>query len=301
VSNVLDDPANENIPGILYKPGLVADALSDGDQCEIDVPLLKSLGINTIAITQTDPTQDHDRCMQLLAENGIYVFLPLVDSRNIYVCESCASPGNVCSNFLCLSRASIPIPLRCTPTYLLFLRLLPDMTTCWQSQFRVVTCILVSAARDLTTFNSKTGLDDIAFKLAKPIKAAARDIKALRDAHGYRPIPVGYTSDRYAYDPSRTSFEQTADWMVCSDVTAETVDFLAVSSYEAYCGDDASYSESGYANATAYLRNYPAPFFFVDQSCLQDADGLWSGVRAVFGSDMVTRWSGTIVSEWSEE
>jgi hypothetical protein len=205
------------------------------------------------------------------------------------------------SNILCHSQTSTPIPPKSTPTCLPFLRLLPSMITCWQSQFRRGACILVSASTDFATFSSETSSDDIAFKLAKPIKAAARDIKALRDTHGYRPIPVGYTSDRYAYDPTRTSFEQTADWMVCSNILAETIDFLAVSSDGAYCGDDDSYSESGYANATMYLRNYPTPFFFVDQSCGEDADDLWFSIRAVFGTDMVTRWSGTIVSEWSEE
>lgn len=64
------------------------DPLSDGDQCALDIPLMKSMGFNTINVLQTDPSLNHDRCMQVLADNGMYLFLDLTDVNNDPVCVS---------------------------------------------------------------------------------------------------------------------------------------------------------------------------------------------------------------------
>jgi len=65
------------IKGLDYQPS--ADPIADFTGLQRDVPYFKQLGINVIRCYQTDYTLTHEKGMQLLADNGIYVMIDLSD------------------------------------------------------------------------------------------------------------------------------------------------------------------------------------------------------------------------------
>lgn len=66
------------IRGIDYQPGGAADAkdpLIDEEACKRDIDKFKDLGANVVRIYTVDNTKNHDKCMGLLADAGIYLVL----------------------------------------------------------------------------------------------------------------------------------------------------------------------------------------------------------------------------------
>jgi hypothetical protein len=126
------------------------------------------------------------------------------------------------------------------------------------------------------------------------IKAAARDMKAYRDSKGYRKFPVGYSAADIA--ELRPMLQ---DYLTCGGNTSEIIDMFALNSYE-WC-DPANYNTSGYSNLESMAVDFPVPIFFSETGCNVPGPRLFEDQAAVFGSEMVNDWSGSIIYEWIQE
>ena len=125
--------------------------------------------------------------------------------------------------------------------------------------------------------------------------AAAADLKAYRDAKGYRPIPIGYSAtDTGGLRPV------LQDYLVCRENASERLDFFSLNSYE-WCGTQTSYEVSGYMALQKEFENYPAPVFFSETGCNTVPPRDFADQTAIFGPNMLSTWSGAIIYEWIQE
>ncbi|KAK7748002.1 hypothetical protein SLS53_001254 [Cytospora paraplurivora] len=236
------------------------DPLVDSAQCKRDAALMQELGANSIRVYHVDASSDHSDCMSTFADAGIYLLVDL-DTFGTYI--------------------------------------LP--TTPWwnQTQYERFSAVMDEFQQYDNTLGFFVGNEVIAQasqSLAAPfIKAAARDMKAYRDAKGYREIPVGYSAADIA--ELRPMLQ---DYLTCGGNSSDNVDFFSLNSYE-WCGSSATYSTSGYSNLESEAVNFPVPIFFSETGCNTVQPRTFSDQAAIFGDEMVNDWSGAIIYEWIQE
>ena len=127
------------------------------------------------------------------------------------------------------------------------------------------------------------------------VLAAATDLKAYRDAKGYRKIPVGYSAtDTAVLRP------MLQDYVVCRPSASERLDFYSLNSYE-WCGSQTSYTVSGYNVLQDYAKNYPVPIFLSEDGCNTAPPRDFSDQSVILGPQMDGTWSGAIIYEWIQE
>ncbi|KAF2170048.1 glycoside hydrolase family 72 protein [Zasmidium cellare ATCC 36951] len=226
------------------------DPLAQGDQCQLDASLMKTLGANAIRVYHVDPAADHDACMSAFSDAGIYVFLDL-DTFSTYV--------------------------------------LPDNPSWNDTQLQAYSKVMdVFHNYDNVAgfFVGNEVLTTGANSIAAPyVKAAARDMKAYRDSKGYRNIPVGYSAADIAQ--LRPNLQ---NYLACGSNTSESLDFFSLNAYEwcgESTFQTSGYAELQ-KNASDYNIpiffsetgcNQPSPRNFGDQSAILGPDmaDTWSG------------------------
>jgi hypothetical protein len=189
------------IRGLDYQPGGaagadtksgVADPIADVAGCKRDIEYFKDLGINTIRVYSVDNSLNHDECMNMLADAGIYLALDVNNPR------------------YALNRDD-PQPSY-NDVYL-------------QSVFATIDAFQ-GYDNTLLFFSGNEVINTPANSNCAPyIKAVTRDMKQYIRSRGYRQIPVGYS----AADVEENRY-QTALYMNCGTPDSRS-DFFAFNDY----------------------------------------------------------------------
>ena len=154
-----------------------SDPLADGAACKRDLPYLQQLETNVIRVYAINTSVNHDECLNLFANNGIYIVADL------------SEPG------LSISRDS---PSWTVELYNRYTEVVDQM-----AQYPNVLGFF--AGNEVT--NNNTNTDASPF-----VKAAIRDTKAYIKTKNYRSIPVGYSTN----DDADTR-GYLADYFTCGD------------------------------------------------------------------------------------
>jgi len=254
-----------------YQPGgssgvsADSDPLSDIQKCARDTYLFQDLGINTIRVYSINPNLDHDKCMTLLANAGIYVVLD-VNSPMEHQHLNRYEPWSTYNEHY-ISHV-----------------------------FRVITQFS-SYNNTLAFFAGNEVVNDRASAKASPVyvKAVIRDMKEFMGRNLMRRVPVGYSAaDDLDY---RTSL---AEYLTCYQTSSdEQVDFYGVNTYQ-WCGQQTFYS-SGYDTLVRDYVNFPKPIFFSEYGCNKILPRLFQEVTSIYSSKMADVFSGGLVYEFAQE
>ncbi|KAJ5674331.1 CAZyme family GH72 [Penicillium maclennaniae] len=259
------------IIGVDYQPGgtnavnTKSDPLTDSDACMRDAALMQRLGINTIRIYNIQPTLNHDKCVSIFSEAGIYMILDV---------NSPLPNGS-------LNRAE-------------------PWTTYDAAYFEQVFGVIEAFKNFenvLGFFAGNEVINEDATWLAPAyVRAVVRDMKNYIAKNAPRAIPVGYSAADV-----RNILTDTAHYFECemSNSTNSRIDFFGLNSYS-WCGD-ASYKSSGYDVLTEDFTNATVPVFFSEYGCNEVTPRVFTEVQALYGEEMTQAFSGGLVYEWTQE
>lgn len=154
------------IKGVAYQQDVTSadssftDPLADYDGCKRDLPYLLKLGTNALRVYAVNTTEDHSDCINLFADNGIYIIADLSEPT------------------ISINRDD---PSWTVTLYDRYAAVIDDL-----QQYDNVLGFF--AGNEVT--NNDTNTEASAY-----VKAAVRDMKAYISDKGYRAIPVGYSTN----------------------------------------------------------------------------------------------------------
>lgn len=221
---------------------------------------MSAIGINTVRVYTTDPEGDHDGCMNTFASQGIYVWIDL------------SSPLHSIS--------------RVEPAKSYTMELFNHFTAVIDAFSKYNNTFSFTASNELiNTYNTSS--------LAPYIKSLARDLKAFRNARGYRKIPISYT----ATDVSGLQVP-TKDYLTCGDED-DSIELYGMNVFS-WCGNS-SYTQSGYDHVYSDFQNSSIPSVFSETGCNVVRPRTFGEVAAILGSVFPATFSGVVVYEWPQE
>ncbi|KAH7883971.1 carbohydrate-binding module family 43 protein/Glycoside hydrolase family 72 protein [Phlebopus sp. FC_14] len=249
---VIADPNNP-----FLEPSTFIDPLANGTACQRDLPYLQQLGVNTIRAYSVDSTQNHDTCMQLFSNAGIYTIIDLSLPVN----------GSIDRNSPSWSTNLLDLYIQTINAFSKY-----DNVLAYNVGNEVVIAPNGTAA---ATF----------------VKAAARDTKAYINSIKSSAL-VGYAS----IDGDPSWIYPLASYLSCdttgSDSGATAIDLYGLNDYE-WCGD--SSFQASYAGTEALFSSYNIPAYFSEFGCITAGTPRpWTEVGALLSSQMSPVWSGGI-------
>ncbi|KTW26263.1 uncharacterized protein T551_03562 [Pneumocystis jirovecii RU7] len=241
------------VKGVDYQPGgssSLVDPLSNIRGCERDIPIMKELGINAIRVYQVDNSDNHDRCMKLLEENGIYLFLDI--------------------NTALISLWSVNTASSYTDEYL------QNIFATVDAFKKYVNVIGFFAGNEIVSSPEQSN--------ALPwIKSVVRDLKSYIQKHSKRKIYVGYSATDI------NNRVPTAMYLNCGNDN-HRVDFYAInlyswcspsnfmtSGYSQRVLDFSAYTIPIFFSEYGCNRNPPRPFDEVQYIYSREMSGVFSG------------------------
>ncbi|KAF8155936.1 glycoside hydrolase family 72 protein [Crassisporium funariophilum] len=237
------------------EPSTFVDPLALGDACKRDLPFLQELGVNAIRVYSVNSSLNHDVCMNLFSQAGIYTIIDL------------------------------SLPLNGSID-----RLAPSWGTNILNQY-ITTIDVFSKYDNVLAYNigNEVVLGD-STAVAPYVKAAARDTKAYLKSKSSS-ILVGYA----AINGASTFREPLAKYLTCDPSGANSdstsIDLYGLNDYS-WCGD--STFQGSYAGTTSSFADYNVAAYFSEYGCILTPPRLWTEAPVLFGTDMAPVWSGGI-------
>ncbi|KAK6515064.1 hypothetical protein TWF506_007415 [Arthrobotrys conoides] len=252
------------IRGVDYQPGGASDPkdpLADPAICGRDIPALKELGLNAIRVYIIDSAADHDECMKMLDDAGIYLILDVNTPRHSITRDD---PG-----------------ISYNEVYLQHVFGTMDVMSKYSN--------LMAYFAGNEVVNNETNT-----YAATYVKATVRDMKAYQKARNLRAIPVGYSAADVAQNR-----QLIAEYMN-SGPAAERVDFHAFNDYS-WCGAASSYLISGYDQKVKNYTDYGIPAFLSEFGCNTNPPRQFTEIESIYHTNMTGVFSGGLVFEWTQE
>lgn len=282
-----NNTASENeiffVKGIDYQPGGSSaydgnsgkDVLSDADVCARDAYVFQQLGINTIRVYTLNPDVNHDECMTILNDAGIYVILDV-------------NSGNYGEN---LNRA--------------------DPWGTYNAQYLSRVFRFIDAFKNypnvLGFFSGNEVINDednYANIDPQYIRAVQRDMKQYIAKHSNRTIPVGYS----AADNTDLRLP-TLNYLQCNSLNGQNVsvalnesraDFFGLNTYE-WCSGTSDWQSSGYDVLNSSFANASIPLIFSEYGCNKNLPRTFDEVSKGLYGGLKNTFSGGLVYEYAEE
>lgn len=281
-----NNEADENtvffIKGVDYQPGGSSgytsssgtDLLSDPAICARDAFVFQQLGINTIRIYSLNPDVNHDKCMTILNNAGIYVILDVNTSEYGQNLDRSNPSGTYTSDYL---------------------KHVFEFIEAFKNYPNVIGFF---SGNEIINDDSDYASIDPPY-----IRAVQRDMKEYIAKNSNRTIPVGYSAADNT-DLRGPTFEYlqctvvNGTYMNTLDVSKS--DFFGLNTYE-WCSGVSDWSTSGYDVLNSTFTNGSIPAIFSEFGCNtvsprtfdEISDGLYSG--------LINTFSGGFVYEYSEE
>ncbi|KAF7290861.1 1,3-beta-glucanosyltransferase [Mycena kentingensis (nom. inval.)] len=235
-------------------PITLTDILADPTACTRDLPMLQALGVNTIRTYQVDSNANHDGCMQMLEDAGIYVILDL----------ALPLTGSIDSNQ-------------------------PTWTTDLLDQY-IRTINTFSKYNNILAFEvGNEVVQPNATASAAFVKAAARDVRAYLNSISSSAL-VSYAAVDQS-SPALLAQYLSCDPSGTGSGSA-SIDLFGLNNYE-WCNDAPASTYDG-TNAAMKDYNVAAYFSEYGSEECKPSARIWTEVPTLFSPSMTEIWSGGV-------